>query len=101
MPFFVQVVNTAMKEQVRFEQIHPESMDEAKKILDEVKQEYYGIGCRKVRLLLELYPDEEDDDDIEDDFDADEMEKQQPQYEWHSPEYDGSPDVGFTKRGEE
>ena len=70
---FVQVINTAMKQQVRFEEMRFISLEEAKKYKEDLIREYGAIGCHKVRLFMEVFPESEEDEE----FDEDEMEAEE------------------------
>lgn len=72
-PAYVQVTNTAIKQQVSFEEVRFESFEEAKKYKEDLEREYGQIGCHKVQVFLEVFPDSEEDDE----FDEDEMEAEE------------------------
>lgn len=71
-PAYVQVYNTAIKQQVSFEEMRFSSLEEARQYRDELRTQYGQIGCHRVRLFTELYPLSEEE---EDEFDEDEMEE--------------------------
>lgn len=74
MPMFIQVYNTAVHEQVRFEKLDVKTLEEALAYKAAVEDEYSQIGCHTVRLLMEVAPDEEDED-LEEEFDAEDVEE--------------------------
>lgn len=68
-PAYVQVVNTAIHQQVRFEEMRFRSIEEAKEYKQKLEEEYGAIGCHRVSLFIEMFPemggDEFDEDELE------------------------------------
>lgn len=49
--------------------------EEARELKRRLSAEYGQIGCHEVKVLVELWPSEEEDDDIEEEFDGIEEEE--------------------------
>lgn len=56
--FYLQVYNTAVKEQVSFTKVNCDSLETAKRLKERAQKEYGQIGCHEVKLFVELYPEE-------------------------------------------
>ena len=67
---YLSVYNSAIMQQVTFTKEHFADFDEARKFKADIQREYCNIGCHKVSLLIEIFPESE-----EDEFDEDEMEE--------------------------
>lgn len=73
MKAYVYVYNTAMHAMVSMEQ--EEFVDFADILTKKMalEKEYGQIGCHEVKTLIEVFPTPKDEEDVEEEFDADEM----------------------------
>lgn len=65
---YVYVRNTAMNALVSMQKERFTDFEEARDHKRRLSAEYGQIGCHEVKMLVELWPSEEEEDDIEDEF---------------------------------